>query len=214
VKVEAKLRSIADFGALGYFVCKHMKKGIPYFQGIENANTDMLKALGAALAAYGSMALFHAENVTPEARREIISCSEIEDKISVSQEDIEKSYEEMSASVDDVDLIALGCPHASIEEIRKIASLLRQKRLRIPMWIFTSRATKAVAERAGYVDRLEKANVKILADTCPVVMPTEELGIKKIAVNSGKATFYLSSSGKVVVFESVEKLIEKFSEKV
>ena len=209
VEVETSLEDITDFSALAYAVCKHVKKGIPYFKGIESANVDELKALGASLAAYGAMAMFHIEKITPEAEN---ACENTKEKISITQEDIKNAYEEMSEKLEEVDAIAVGCPHASIDELKKLVLLLHGKKLKIPLFVFTSKAVKSVAERAGYVEKLEKANAKILTDTCPVVMPIEELGIKKLAVNSGKATFYLASSGKIVAFEKIEKLIERFCE--
>ncbi len=67
VKVNAELKDNSDFGALGYHVGKLVKKGIPYFKGIKDADVDRLKALGAAMAASGAVALYHAEGLTPEA---------------------------------------------------------------------------------------------------------------------------------------------------
>ncbi|OYT58766.1 hypothetical protein B6U81_07285, partial [Thermoplasmatales archaeon ex4484_30] len=67
VKVKADLKFNADFGAMGYFIGSIVKNKIPYFEGIKNANTDHLKALGAAMAASGAVALYHVDGMTPEA---------------------------------------------------------------------------------------------------------------------------------------------------
>jgi len=66
INVDAELEFNSDFGALGYYVGKQVKNKIPYFTGITNANTDQLKALGAAMAASGAVALYHVEELTPE----------------------------------------------------------------------------------------------------------------------------------------------------
>jgi len=68
VKVNASLKTFSDFGALGYLVGMEVKNKIPYFVGIKNASTDQLKALGAAMAASGAVALYHVEGITPEAK--------------------------------------------------------------------------------------------------------------------------------------------------
>jgi len=68
VEVNAKLEDSADFGALGYVVGKQVKNRIPYFRGINDADSDQLKALGAAMAASGAVALYHIEDLTPESR--------------------------------------------------------------------------------------------------------------------------------------------------
>ncbi len=213
VEVEAKLRDIADFGALGYTVGKVMGKGVPYFKGMSTSpcNKDTLKALGASLAAYGAVALFHIEGITPEAENAGKNLKDVEDRLKVDNDDIRMAYDEMCSEVDDVDVIAVGCPHASIVEIQNLVSILNGKRSRVPIWVFTSEAVKRIAERAGYLEKLEKLNVKIIADTCPVVAPLEDLGIKKMAVNSAKAAFYLpNTNSQVVFYDKLENIIKRF----
>ena len=162
------------------------------------------------MAAYGAVTLYHIENVTPEADEQDVD--DVEDKVVVSEQDIKTSYKEMGEDVEDVDLIAIGCPHASISEIMEVAKLLYNRRLKVPMWIFTSKPTKDLAIRAGLVEKLEKANVKLLADTCPVVSPIEDLGIRKVATNSGKASFYLPNARKqIVLFNDIKEIVEKFA---
>ena len=67
INVDTDLSFNSDFGALGWYVGKQVKNKIPYFTGIKDANTDQLKALGAAMAASGAVALYHVESLTPEA---------------------------------------------------------------------------------------------------------------------------------------------------
>ncbi|MEM3402682.1 MAG: aconitase X catalytic domain-containing protein, partial [Candidatus Hadarchaeales archaeon] len=64
IEVKEELKTNADFGALGYHVGKIVKDGIPYFRGIKEADVDQLKALGAAMAASGAVALYHVEGIT------------------------------------------------------------------------------------------------------------------------------------------------------
>src|SRR5574342_306360 len=56
------------FPALGYLVGQTVGDRIPVIAGIREATCDQLKALGAAAAASGSVALYHLVGVTPEAR--------------------------------------------------------------------------------------------------------------------------------------------------
>jgi len=65
INVDTDLSFNSDFGALGWYVGKQVKNKIPYFTGIKDANTDQLKALGAAMAASGAVALYHVEGLTP-----------------------------------------------------------------------------------------------------------------------------------------------------
>ncbi|MDY6985031.1 MAG: aconitase X catalytic domain-containing protein, partial [Candidatus Thermoplasmatota archaeon] len=194
----------SDWGALGYLVGKMVKNKIPYFRGIKNARTDELKALGAAMAASGAVALYHVEGITPEAHLQSVDGLE---RITVTDSDLEKAYETLNTGKEP-DIVIFGCPHASIEEINTVAKAVEGKRLKKPLWVCTSRAMKEVANRMGYTQTIENAGGKIVADTCMVVSPIEELGFKTTAVNSGKAACYLPGFCKQnVVFKNVDELI-------
>jgi len=205
IKVDATLDFNADFGALGYFVGKHVKNKIPYFTGINNANTDQLKALGAAMAASGAVALYHVEDLTPEA--DLVEKDGLE-TLFVSNTEINETYDTLNSGKDP-DIVILGCPHASLHEISTLASKLVNKRLKKPIWICTSRVMKEAADRMGFTDIIEKAGGNVVADTCMVVAPIEKMGYKTTGVNSGKAANYLPGFCKQeVVFANINKLIE------
>ena len=70
VEVQAELDDFAEWGALGKLVGESHQSyfEVPVFTGIRRAPTaDELKHLGASLASYGSMAMYHMVGVTPEA---------------------------------------------------------------------------------------------------------------------------------------------------
>ena len=205
IKVDADMEFNADFGALGYFVGKQVKNKIPYFTGIKNANTDQLKALGAAMAASGAVALYHVEGLTPEA--DLVEKDGLE-TIDVGKKELDETYEKLNSGKDP-DIVILGCPHASLREISTLAGKLKNKRLKKPIWICTSRMMKEAADRMGFTEIIEKAGGYIVADTCMVVSPIEEMGYKTTGVNSGKAANYLPGFCKQeVVFTNINKLIE------
>ena len=204
VKVSAEIKDAADFGALGYHVGKIVKDGVPYFKGIEHADVDQLKALGAAMAASGAVALYHVEAMTPEAGQFSTDRLEV---IEVGEKEINETYKALNTG-EDPDIIILGCPHASLKEIATLAYKLEGKRLRKPLWICTSRVTKEAATRMGFTELIEKAGGKVVADTCTVVSPIERMGYKTTAVNSGKAANYLPGFCKQqVVFKSLDDLL-------
>src|SRR5262249_47514509 len=65
-------RDLNDWGALGGIVGRLAGDywQVPALVGLERAPTsDEMKHFGAALASYGSVALFHMAGITPEARR-------------------------------------------------------------------------------------------------------------------------------------------------
>ncbi|KYK29575.1 hypothetical protein AYK20_09695 [Thermoplasmatales archaeon SG8-52-1] len=205
IKIDTDLTYNSDFGALGYYVGKKVKNKIPYFTGIKDANTDQLKALGAAMAASGAVALYHIDGLTPEA--DLVEKKNLE-KISVGKKEIKETYDKLNTGKQP-DIVIFGCPHASLREISTLADKLEGKHLKKPVWICTSRMIKEAAERMGYHEIIAKAGGSIVADTCMVVSPIEEMGYKTTGVNSGKAANYLPGFCKQeVCFADIDSLVE------
>lgn len=205
IKVNVDLNYNSDFGALGYYVGKQVKNKIPYFTGIKDANTDQLKALGAAMAASGAVALYHIEDLTPEA--DLVKKDNLE-TISVGKNEIKETYDKLNTGKNP-DIVIFGCPHASLREISAIAERLEGKHLKKPVWVCTSRMVKEAAERMGYNEIIAKAGGSIVADTCMVVSPIEKMGYKTTGVNSGKAANYLPGFCKQeVCFANIDDLVE------
>ncbi len=206
INVNAELSFNSDFGALGWYVGKQIKNKIPYFTGIKDANTDQLKALGAAMAASGAVALYHIEGLTPEA--DLVETKGLE-LINVGNKELKETYETLNTNYEP-DIIIFGCPHASLHEISYLADKLAGKKLKKPLWICTSRMLKEAAERMGYDKIIRNAGGSIVADTCMVVSPIEDMGYKTTGVNSGKAANYLPGFCKQnVCFTNLDDLIKK-----
>jgi len=206
IEVGTDLEFSADYGALGYHVGKLVKNKIPYFIGLKNPNTDQLKALGAAMAASGAVALYHAEGLTPEARDFDVSKLE---KISVGKKDLKATFDKLNTG-ELPDIVILGCPHASLCEISSLADKLAGKKLKRPIWICTSRVMKEAANRMGFTGTIERAGGRVVADTCMVVSPIEEMGFGTVGVDSGKAANYLPGfCNQKVVFHNVDELVRR-----
>ncbi len=206
IDVETEL-SGADFGALGYIVGQNVGGDVPYFTLRNTPNNNDLKTLGAALASSGSVALYHIENVTPEY--DVADKSEASENITITKEDILQTREKLTTTDKEADLICLGCPHASLEEIKKVADIVKGKTIKNKLWICTSINVKASADRMGYTKTIENAGGNIVCDTCMVVAPIEDMGFEVIGVNSAKAANYVPSMcGLDVVYNDVENLIQ------
>lgn len=170
-----------EYGALGYLVGKKVGNRIPFFQGIR-PNRDQLKALGAAMAATGAVALYHVEKITPETRVFPFELSGLE-TIPVEGSEIRQQFQDIP-----VEAVAVGCPHCSPEELDRIAQLLTGKIVKKPFYVF---AAKGVIEKSRpLVAVIEKSGARVYADTCMVVSPGLEK-YKGIMVNSGKALAYV-----------------------
>jgi predicted aconitase len=183
VRVQADTRdwTIADYGALGYHAGKLVGNRIPFFSGINPAR-DQLKALGAAMAATGAVALYHVEGVTPEAVKVTYDLGSLE-TIAVETDDVRRLFSGIP-----VDAVALGCPHCSPEELGNLARLLTGKQVKKPLYVFASQAVIDANRKS--VDIIEKSGAKVYADTCMVVSPVMEQ-YAGIMVNSGKAFAYV-----------------------
>ncbi len=193
------------FAALGYLAGKIARDGVPLFKGIRGASLEELKALGAALASSGGVALFHIENLTPEARRSRLHAPE---KQVIEERELEEALSELDEEVDP-DLIFLGCPHLSLREVERVTELLGGRKVRRDFWLCMSREIISKAEELGLVEKLRKSGVTIAADTCPIVAPIREMGYRSIATNSAKAALYSRNLNRLKVrFLPLDKLIE------
>ena len=208
--VDYNFTNEAEIGALGYYVGQIVNDKKPYFKLNNSPNRNNLKSLGAALASSGAVSLYHVENVTPEAdfAKNHDSFSELE-VVDVDESMVKDSIDNLSTTDKIPDLVSLGCPHASITEIQKVASLLKGKKLNKDLWICTSKAIKSISEQCGYLDIIEAAGGKVVSDTCMVVAPIEELDYEVIGVNSAKAANYVPNMCNLdVVYDTVENLID------
>jgi predicted aconitase len=209
IDVTADLKYMADYGALGYYVGKQVQNKIPFFTGLGAPGTDQLKTLGAAMAASGAVALYHAEGITPEAS--LVESKGLE-KLEVGKAELDQTFDTLNTGTKP-DIVIIGCPHASLAEIRMLAEKVEGKHLKKPVWICTARVNKEAATLMGYTDKIEGAGGKIVADTCCVVAPIEEMGYKSTGVNSGKAANYLPGfCEQNVIFNNVDKLLEELIE--
>ncbi len=185
VVIEADIGdSLFEHSLLGQAVGMRIGGGIPYYMGIR-PGIEEGKTMAAAMAAAGAVAMFHVEGVTPEASRYDVSDLEV---IHIGKGELKEAYEKVNTA-DDVQLIALGCPHLTEREVHEIAMMLKGKKKRgdAEIWFCTSRAVREKC--AGDVRILEELG-PVLADTCMVVAPIEGT-FSRTGTNSCKAGNYL-----------------------
>jgi len=207
--------SCADYAALGFFIGSVAGNRVPAVKGIPKSVTiDQLKAFGAAVATSGSVALCHVCGVTPEARtsRDALGGVKPEEKIDVGVDEFREVKEKLSTTEEEkVDIIALGCPHYSVEQLKRAAHLIRGKKVNedVELWMFTSRMAKMLAHEMGIVDLIEKAGGKVIADACVLYFPPERWSFKTLMTDSAKMAYYTSGLTKMdVIFENTEECIK------
>jgi hypothetical protein len=211
VDVRCPLRTRSDWSALGYLIGQRVRNGIPYFvlddSSIDDKSPELmddLKALGAAMAASGAVALYHIADITPEAQRADMLAPKAE---RIELRNLQEGYRALNGSTQEVDLVSIGCPHASPKELQEIAASLSGQRLTASLWVTTSREAYRQAHRS--VASIQEAGGHVVCDTCMVVAPVEELGYRVIATNSAKMAFYTPShSGLAVRFGTLSQCID------
>ncbi|MBT5285770.1 MAG: DUF521 domain-containing protein [Euryarchaeota archaeon] len=211
VHVEAKLSDLSDWSVLGDWIGKQVRPewdmpfgpmplvtGLPSFISFASK-----KALTAAAANYGCALLWadgHSAD-PPLSRTEdgwAAPESGWQGALTFTEKDLGKRYDEL-APTGQVDLVVIGCPQASLEEIRTTASAVRshmEMGKRIPdhrLWVFTSGENYELARADGSLDLLEDAGALILKDTCPEVTPYNRSKYNHLLTNSLKAEHYLTS---------------------
>jgi len=206
VEVRCPIDSLADFGALGYLVGKQARNRVPYFEGLMVDAKTELKALGAAMAASGAVALYHVAGVTPEADRPETLMPGHQTFV---VDDLGPAYNALNAAAKDIDLVWFGCPHAGLEEMARIVRLLDGRRVSSALWVTTARETRARAETEGLVDAIEASGGRVIADMCVVVAPMHELGYRTLATPSAKGAWYVPShAGLAVRYGTMEQCVE------
>ena len=206
INVECELKEPVDYSILGDWIGKQIKPKwnleygpIPHIHGIKKLNFEAKKALTAAAANYGCPLLFiEGQTILPDN-------SNYQTKITFTEADLDKRYQEL-APRKKVDLVTIGCPQASFDEIQRTAEYLTNNV--VPdnrLWVFTSSDNFDKAEEKGLVDKIEKAGGLILRETCPEVVHYNHEKVKHILTNSMKAEHYLKS-GLNSIDTSVAKL--------
>jgi predicted aconitase len=205
VEVQVGLQNEMDYSALGYLIGKKLGTTVPYFKGFGNPSLESMKALGAACATSGGIALWHGEDVTPEAKIMGKYLDGLE-KIIVTLEEIEDAISDLTSDLDNP-IIALGCPHTSVKELEEITNKVVGKQFGGRLWIFTSKRVYVQAQELGYIRAIRKAGGKVFRDTCMVVAPLREMGWTEVATNSFKAGHYLASMGLKTQLGTIQDLI-------
>ncbi len=216
VKVTTDLKGTSDYSALGYSVGKKTEDKIPVFANLpHNLKTSELKALCAALAVSGSVAMCHVVGVTPEAPtlQDAFKGGKPEEILTIDRTELESTYEERCSKGPgaDIDWVVIGCPHCTYDELREAAILLKGKKIRedTSLWVCTSTPIETVARRAGYVNDIENAGGTVMCSYCPALTPAEPFGFKTMATNSAKATFYgFGVTGVDVLFGTLNDCID------
>lgn len=198
IELDVEVKTVQDWGLLGYYVGELVQDRIPVIDGLRDVpNLPKLKHFGAAAASSGGVEMYHIVGQTPEARTrdEALRGRKPLETIRYGAAERRIAYERVNTTAKDaqVDFVMLGCPHYSIEQIWEVCQLLDGRRIgaNTELWIFTARATRQLADQAGYTKRIEDAGGVLMTDTCSAIGRVMPKGTRVVALDSAKQAHYL-----------------------
>ena len=211
--VEAGELTPLDYNTIGIITGKLAGAKIPAIYGLpQSATNDDLKYLGASAASSGSVALYHADGITPEAiLTDVFAGKAPEEEMVITRKDIDDAAEKMtSTGAGEPQLAVVGCPHYSSEEVIRLARMIEGKKVADgkAFWVFTTAETESLMERMGLKAVLEEAGVRIMAQTCLVISPLVG-GYENLITDSGKFASYLPSEHSIRIrYASAEECVK------
>jgi len=194
VVVEEPLRDTSEWGALGHVIGKRGGGRVALLRLADRPGVPQLKSLGAALVTFGGSPLYYVDGVTPPPPWVPVQLPPIQ----VTRADLEQTLHDLADGDDAVDLVCLGCPHASLQELAELAELLRGETVRSELWISTARPTADTARQLGLMEIIEAAGARVVCDTCFAVAPLDRPG-QTVATDSVKGCYYGRGHNKLKV---------------
>ena len=212
IRLEWQPKTLNDWGALGGLVGRLAGNywAVPYVEGFaEVPGSDALKHFGAAMASFGSIAMYHLADITPESGDCGGAAKPIAHRIGEAEV---KALQAAYANSDEVDVVVFSAPQLSLYELQKLAGLCDGRRFVKPLLAMTSPQIKPDADRFGLTKRIEDAGGHVLSGMCFYQSYAREIaeanGWKRLATNSAKLVNILGGYGYVPLLASMERCVE------
>jgi predicted aconitase len=210
---------LADWGALGGIVGKATNSywEVPVITGLDAIpNSDEMKHFGAALASFGSVALFHIPGVTPEARTiaEAFAGRPVPPATRIERADFEAFYATYAAPGDKADVVVFAAPQLSLVEMSQLADLLDGRHVHeaTSLIVTTSPEIKFAADRMGLTRRIEEAGGIVAAGVCFYQSYAREMaeanGWHRLLTNSAKLVNIIAGYGYKPSLASMARCID------
>jgi hypothetical protein len=217
VNVNWTPKSLNEWGALGALVGRLAGDywQVPAIVGIERSPTsDETKHFGAAMASFGSVALFHIVGVTPEATHlsDVANAPQLLRSYNIVEADVRALQASYGGEMDKVDIVVFSAPQLSLVEMRQLSILLEGRRTTVPLLAITSPQVKPDADRMGITAKIEASGASVLSGMCFYQSYAREMaeanGWKRLATNSAKLTNILGGYGYTPALLSMEKCVD------
>jgi predicted aconitase len=213
LRLDGDACALADddllYPVLGHLLGRRAGSEVCAVEGLpDDVSEDRLKAIGAAAASSGAVALFHAIGVTPEApTRDAVAAPDAREEV-VTLADLRAARDELSPNQDGAEIgaVCVGTPHASEEELRRLADLVGTAYPRVPFYVNAGRAQ--LAGVGSVADELADAGITVVTDTCTYITPILQGITGPVMTDSGKWAWYAPSNlGVEVALGSLEDCV-------
>ena len=208
---ERLLASDALYPVLGYVLGREAGSEVAAIVGLPaDTSEDRMKALGAAAASSGSVAMVHAVGITPEAPTlEAATGGEEVRELRVTTARLRASRDELSTDAPErLGAVSVGTPHASLAELERLAGLLGTDEVAVPLYVNVGREVLAEADGRGLVPRLESLGVRVVSDTCTYISPVMDEVNGSVMTDSAKWAWYAPANlGVGVVIGGLEECV-------
>lgn len=218
IRVDCVPKQLDDWGALGGLIGRLAGNywAVPVVEGLEvHPTSDELKHFGAAMASFGSTALFHLVGLTPEAH----GLADVGgDRLPVAHRigaadlaALRSSYAADKAGDKSIDVVVFSAPQLSIYELRELSRQCQGRRFKRPLLAVTSPQVKPDCDRFGYTKLIEDAGGSVLSGMCFYQSYAREMseakGWKRLATNSAKLVNILGGYGYVPLLASMQQCV-------
>jgi predicted aconitase len=216
--VTEQPEDLSDWGALGGIIGRRMRSyfEVPVIEGITGTPTsDELKHFGAALASFGSTALFHMTGITPEAPdTATVFDGTPPEPVVLDATDSRTFFDSFGYPDDRLDVVVFSAPQLSLVELESLGRLLDGRRVHADVTLIaaTSPEIKHASDRMGITAQIENAGGVLLEGVCFYQMHAREIGEangwRRLMSNSAKLSNILGGYGYETVLGSMSACVD------
>ncbi len=198
------------YPTLGHVLGETVGAEVAVIVGLDSrADADRLKALGAAAASSGAVAMFHVVGVTPEARTlEEATGGGSPRQITIGRDELNRARATLGRGSGTLGAVSVGTPHLSTAGMRQLAQLVEGLRTTVPFYVNTSRDVLLDTGLEPAIASIERFGATFVTDTCTYITPIIDASIRVVMTDSAKWAYYAPGNlGIGVVFGSAEECV-------
>ena len=174
IKVKTKMRNYTDFGVLGMIVGEKIGHNVCAFSMDENPAPYEQVQLCSGISSGGPVGMYHILGITPEAKSPDSSLipDQYRNTYEITDNDMKQMYDKYSGGKGEkVDFISLGCPFHDVFAIRRIAEMMKGRKIKegVTLWIQATPLARNAAREGGFDKWITDAGGRILSGNCPLI---------------------------------------------